>query len=316
MNREEKRQLVIKLFKEGKTMREICKVVHMSFGDIGSITRKENEEKNPKRMEKSQESQALKLFKKGKDPVDVVISLDLSPSKAAEIYKEFWELKGLYGLLQLFEKIKHDISLLLRVYEIVKKYDLTKKDIINIVKYADEYDFLKEEIEELGGQFSSLLKQRHDANDSLQSAKYELERVTNDIDTYNEISDQKKVQIENWNNEIELLENSISQLKDNNEYYSKFEKFAKEKLDSIIKDHRRILTLAIAVVIESLRKVPNNQLRFDSIIESDESFQAALLDLSEKLFEKLSSQIINHSLQPTLSTDTNHHEPAVKNAIS
>ena len=37
MNRQEKQELVSRLYKEGKTMREISKEVHMSFSDIGSI---------------------------------------------------------------------------------------------------------------------------------------------------------------------------------------------------------------------------------------------------------------------------------------
>jgi uncharacterized protein YerC len=292
MNREEKHELVIKLSKEGKTMREISKQVHMSFGDIGSVIRKVNEESEPKSKEKSEESQALKLFRKGKAPLDVVISLDLSPSKVAEIYKQFWELEGLYGLLQLFERIKPDISLLLRVYEIVKKYDLAKKDLINIANYADEYDFLKEEIEELGGQFSSLLKQRHDANDSLQSAKYELERVTNDIHTYNEISEQKRKQIENLNNEIKTLDNRILRLKDSDEYYSKFEKFAEEKLRSIMKDHRWILSMALDAVIDSVKKYNENEIQFnDPIFDKIDRYKQ--LDLSEQILDKLLKELIH-----------------------
>lgn len=44
MNREEKRQLVCQLYKEGKTMRNIAKEVHMSFSDIGSIIKKLTQE--------------------------------------------------------------------------------------------------------------------------------------------------------------------------------------------------------------------------------------------------------------------------------
>jgi hypothetical protein len=64
LNREEKRQLVLQLYKEGKTMREIAKEAHMSFGDIGSITKKLNEQLEPKSKEISIESHALKLFRK------------------------------------------------------------------------------------------------------------------------------------------------------------------------------------------------------------------------------------------------------------
>ena len=42
-------------------------------------------------MIKSQESQALKLFNKGKEPVDVAITLDLPAAKAESIYKTILE---------------------------------------------------------------------------------------------------------------------------------------------------------------------------------------------------------------------------------
>lgn len=175
MNREEKHQLVVKLFNEGKTMREIAKQAHMSFGDIGAIIKKINEESEPKIKKKSQEAQALQVFRKGKNPVDVAITLDLPPSDTAEIYKQFWKLKGLHNLLELFETINHDTSFLTRVNDVVKKYDLTKKDIINIVNFADEYNFLEEEIQELREQFNDLLRERHETYDSLHLAKKKLD---------------------------------------------------------------------------------------------------------------------------------------------
>ena len=40
MNRAEKEQYVIQLYKENKSTREIAKLIHMSFRDIGAITKK------------------------------------------------------------------------------------------------------------------------------------------------------------------------------------------------------------------------------------------------------------------------------------
>lgn len=292
MNREEKRQLVCQLYKEGRTMREIAKEVHMSFGDIGSITRKANEEKEPKRMEISQESQALKLFRKGKNPVDVAITLDLSPSKAESIYKEYWKLRSLYKLYDLYQIVKTDISVLVKFHDIVKKYDFNKKDIINIVNFADKYIFLEEEINELEIQFDNLLKQRHEANDSLQSAKKELEKVTAKINAHNEISEQRNSYIDTLNKEIEKLETCISQLKNNDEFYSKFEKFAEERLRSIMKDRRWILSVALDAVIESLKKDTENKTQFNDT-SLDKIDRHKQLDLTEQLFDKILKKLIH-----------------------
>ncbi len=305
MNREEKRQLVCKLYKEGKTMREISKEAHMSFSDIGPITKKLNEELEPKRKKISEESQALKLFRKGRNPVDVAISLNLPPSKAAGIYKKFWELRGLYKLLHLYEKVKPDISLLVKVHDVVKKYNLTKKDIINIVDYADEHLYLKDEIEKLEWQLDSILNQKDEANTSLLSIKKKHAELVEQIDKYNDISVGKSSYIENLDSKIRKLESYISKLKTSDEYYTKFEQFAKEKLDSIINDRRWLLGAAVGAVIESIRKDPDKQMIINNIVESEESYQANLLDLSEELFEKILKQLIDVTLQLKATQDIN-----------
>ena len=304
MNREEKLQLVRKLYIEGKTMREIAKEVHMSFSDIGAIIKKQNEELEPKRKEISKESQALKLFRKGRNPVDVAISLNLPPSKAAGIYKKFWELRGLYNLLNFYEEVKADISLLMRVHDVVKAYNLTKKDIINIVRYAPKHLYLKDEIEKQDWQLNSILKQKSDANASLLSVKKKHSKLVEQIDNYNDISARKMGYIENLDSKIKKLEAYISKLKNGHEYYAKFEQFAREKLDSIIKDHRSILALALSTVIESIRKDPDKQMIINEVI-TNEAHRDKLLDMSEEFFEKILQQLIDGSLQLDVTANIN-----------
>ena len=297
MNREEKRQLVCQLYTEGKTMREISKEVHMSFSDIGSITKKLNEELELKRKEISIESQALALFKKGNDPVKVALSLDLSPSKTESIYKQYWKLTSLKKLLNLFKKVRDDVSLLSTVHDVMKKYNLTKRDIINIVDYADKRIFLKEDVRELEIQFDHLLKQRHAANDDLMSAKKEYAALLEQIDKYSEINLRKSSQIEDLNSEIKKMETNISLLKNSNEYYTKFEHVAREKFNSITKDCTWILRLAVATVVESLRRDPNKQMIVNNEGITQESYDSHVLDLSKDLFEKILLQLTHATLE-------------------
>lgn len=296
MNRAEKRQLVCQLYKEGKTMREIAKEVHMSFSDIGSITKKLIEESEPKSKERSKETQALELFKKGKNPVDVSISMDLNPSEVVQIYNQFWKLRGLYNLLDLYKMVNDDTSLLMRVHNAVKKYDLCKQDIINIVDYADKYHFLKEEVDELGRQFSYLMKQRHIANDSLLSTKKKQAELAGQIETYNNIIKDKLAYIQNMDIEINKLQNQISLLTNGDEYYAKFEQTAREKLDLILKERRWILSLAVVAVFESLKKEPFKQMIIDNKITKD-LHQEKLLNLCEVLFDKLLKQLMDITLK-------------------
>jgi hypothetical protein len=51
---------------------------------------------------KSKTTQALKLFSELKTPVEVAIALDLPVDQVRTIYREYWELDGMYKLAQIY----------------------------------------------------------------------------------------------------------------------------------------------------------------------------------------------------------------------
>ena len=97
-------QLVIRLHQEGKTIREIASAAHLSFGDIGTITRRADGHDKAGDIEtkglndKSPDTKVLWLFANGKKPIDVAIELDLSASEVHEMQEEFWALNQLHEL--------------------------------------------------------------------------------------------------------------------------------------------------------------------------------------------------------------------------
>jgi transposase len=91
LTRQEKEKLVIQLYNQGMTIREISKEVRMSFRDIGAILKKasgEVEEKQDKEQSSllSPSSQAYRLFSEGKAPIEVAIALDLDESETTKFY--------------------------------------------------------------------------------------------------------------------------------------------------------------------------------------------------------------------------------------
>src|SRR5215467_9177752 len=128
MNRVEREEYVIRLYRENKSIREIAKVMHMSFRNIGAIIRKVKLEADGERGQledndvksKSKTTQAIKLFSEGNSPVEVAIALDLPTDQVLTRYREFWELEGMYGLTQICEEAKYDVHDLLRLHRIVQ----------------------------------------------------------------------------------------------------------------------------------------------------------------------------------------------------
>jgi transcriptional regulator len=114
MNRTEKEQYVIQLYKENKSTREIAKIMHMSFRNIGAITKKVKLEADRGRDQleedediksKSKITQAIKLFSELNTPVEVAVALDLPADQVQAIYQEYWELDGMCRLAQIYDEL-------------------------------------------------------------------------------------------------------------------------------------------------------------------------------------------------------------------
>jgi transcriptional regulator len=142
MSRSEKEECVIRLYKENKSTREIAKLMHMSFRNISSITKKVKLEANGGELEdddiksKSKTTQAIKLFSELKSPVEVAIELDLSVDQVEAIYQEYWKLEGMYGLARIYEEAKYDLHDLIRLHRIAKDLGMEKQDIINVLEFV------------------------------------------------------------------------------------------------------------------------------------------------------------------------------------
>ncbi len=143
LNRRDKEQLVIKLHQEGRTIREIASVAHLSFSDIGFIIRKIDGKDDDVGVEtkdmkaKSKSTRALYLFLQGKRPVDVAIELDLPSIEVENMLQEYWVLNGLDELALVYVEVRSHLTLFLRLFHIMKQNKLiNKKDIQIILKHA------------------------------------------------------------------------------------------------------------------------------------------------------------------------------------
>ncbi len=89
-------ELIVQLHKEGKTMREISKMVHKNFTYIGAVLRKRFPEEYTDSCTMNRETQALKLFSEKRTPTQVAIELGSSTDETEKFYTNFWRLEGLY----------------------------------------------------------------------------------------------------------------------------------------------------------------------------------------------------------------------------
>ena len=193
LNKKEKEQLVIKLYQEGKPMREIAQKVHLSFGTIGKIIRGVNglnndEVESDNLSNKSKETRALYLFLHGKRPVDVAIELDL-PSSEVENVLEFWVLNQLDELALVYLEIKNHLPLFLTIFHITKKNKLiNQKDLQTILKHGHDLPSLENKLYGIANNVIDLEIKKKEMNAQL----FDLGQT---ITQYQNMIDSKKLQL-------------------------------------------------------------------------------------------------------------------------
>ena len=140
LNQHQKKALVIQLYEEGKTRRQIAEAVHMSFKDIATVIKKHTGGNSDlvDKTEKSKTARAFELFLKGKQSVEVAIELDMSADEVEELHVQYWRLSKLDDLEDLYHEAKYSLPLLLQLFKILKHNRITKdEDMRNLIEQTN-----------------------------------------------------------------------------------------------------------------------------------------------------------------------------------
>jgi hypothetical protein len=324
--RQEREKLVLDLYNQGKTIREIAKEARMSFRDIGVILNKAVEEKEEGLKEQHEEiqqlsvsSQAYKLFSEGKTPLDVAIALNLRESEATKFYKEYWKLKNLHNLNMVYEETNGDIEPFLKLYRLSKAAGMSAQHVTNLLKIANtnlpniqcRYEKLKREV-------SMLESNKQQSHRTIAYFNNQIEMKSKALTSYRISCIRERRQIEKLYNEKAEIANIVTHFKNNNEDYLKIKQAAEEKVKDVLTDGKLLLKFAILSVIESLRSNPelynfvsysisNNTTisygsNYPSLMSSgqvhqqqsfNDSYTALIVEEAEKLYNQLTTELTN-----------------------
>ena len=239
LTRQERERLVLELYNQGKTIREIAKEARMSFRDIGAILNKVIEQKKSEGSKEQQDNddaeknqnqeqhlslsaQAYKLFSDRKTPLEVAIELNLRESEATKFYKEYWKLKRLLYLTLIYEEIKGDIEPFLKLYRLSKAAGMNVQQVVNLLEIANtnlpdiqcRYERLKREL-------NTLEFDKQQSHRTMAYFNNQIETQRKALTSYRVSSIRERREIENLYNEKARIENLVTHFKNNNEEYLK-----------------------------------------------------------------------------------------------
>ena len=142
LSKAEKKERVIKLYKEGKKYQEIVKEVRISPRDIGRIINEYTEEKDTKHS-KSYTTNGYKLLLEGLHPIEVAIKLKLPFEQIRKIYLEYLDLSGLQNFEEIYISYKNYMPLILQIIDKIKHEKISIESFNNFCKYIEDIPALE-----------------------------------------------------------------------------------------------------------------------------------------------------------------------------
>lgn len=209
LSRSEKEQRIIEMYEAGCTIREIAKDVHMSFSPIGNIIRKvtgESSRDNNSKPTSSKETEAFKLFKKGKTPVEVAILLNASSDETEDLYLGYLRLKNLHNLVLIYKELRNNLPSFVRLYKILRSAGIREEEAVELIKDAKQIPFLRNTFLDLTNANTNLEEQQKRMLSELSSIQDEVDKKQGYLQWYAE--EQKRIifEIEERKRELQYLD--------------------------------------------------------------------------------------------------------------
>ena len=184
LNKFEKRDLILRLLKEGKTYREICHIAHVSPRDIKPIAkeyeRKKRLETNIRKEKKNQtkkpsiSSQAFILFKEGKQIDEVKVLLDIPFKFAIKYWVQYLKSIRMFECFEFYQENSYDIPTFLSINNFIKRNNIYGKDIVNVLRTANDVINLNQTILNLKGEIEKLKQTKNNYSLNQNTMNYYL----------------------------------------------------------------------------------------------------------------------------------------------
>ena len=309
LTRHEKEKLILDLFNQEKTYKQIAEIARVSVRDIKPVLEKAEKER--------EKELAYRIFSEGKTPLDAVFGLNLEEPEATRYYIEYWKLRDLYSLNMVYEEIGDDgIIHLLKVHSKVREAGMGVDEAVTLIKNANnDLPTLEERYQRL----------KLDV-DSLESRKLEAERTLKDLNDQIDMSEkmresletaclEKEDNIDQLECEKVRLKQLVNEFKHNDQEYQKIERKIQNKITNLLFDCKGILNDALDSLMQSMSKDPQKYINLIYYIQNSstrqytgyntdykyingqqsypssdylcEVYKATLLNDAEKLFNKL-----------------------------
>jgi hypothetical protein len=298
LTRQEKEKLVLELYSQGKTYRQIAEEARICPRDIKTILNKVVKEKESEES-LSVSSQAYKLFSDGNTPIQVAIALNLREDQVTELYKEYWDLNNLHHLNQVHEEIKDNIGSFLNLYKLAKAAGMNTQQVIRLLTIANNHlPAVEQRCEDLKREVASLEGDKRNSIMILQELSDQISDLRNTSDSCRLSCEEERRQMRELYQKVMRLEALADDIQNNSQEYIKITKTVEQKVLNILSNGKVLLRYALLSITESIRNDPE---RFRSIFNNISS----MIDYSSNGQDYMYGQQQQQNSSPDYNTEAN-----------
>jgi hypothetical protein len=312
LTNKQREKLVLDLYNEGKTIKEIAKEAKMSFRDIGVILKEAGKQEEQTEMQ-SISSKAYNLFSEGKTALQVAIALNLNDHEVTRLYREYWNLVGLNRLNEVYQELKGNIWPFVNLHRSVKDAGMSVQHVVRLLSIAandlpsveDRYELLKREAGKLEEDKSSSAM-------IIQSLSNQISSMRNTLDSICMEHQKVKTHLCHLYQRSFKQEALVRQFQNDNEEYLKIKKAAEEKVTDVLSARKTFLHLALFSLTDSMRNDPD---KYRSLIDYNddntyyyhshdsfiEAYKAMLIEEAEKLYTSMAKRIVDEVIDEYVS---------------
>jgi transposase len=309
LTRHQRERLVLDLYNQGKSTREIAEEARMSFKDIGTIIKKarlEKEAEEQQGQKLSLSSHAYKLFSKRKTLAQVATTLNLREPEVTKFYIEYCKLAQLDSFYRIYENIKDDIYPFVKLYMLSKVARMDTQHVIRLLTIANsDLPAVEYRYEKLKREEASLQAGNRNSAITFQELSDKISTMRNTLEQYEASCKERRLEIEKLNKDYARLEAFVNDYQSINEEYLKIVKTVEENVLGVLSNGKMLLRYALLSITESARNDPERYRQIFYNMSSQHPLQdyntdatiSMMVDEAEKLYDRVVKDCINKTTE-------------------
>jgi hypothetical protein len=267
---EEKRRIIDLQFNQGKTIREVCRILGKSSHDITPVTKEHRIRlaqnyalANGDQDDVTQREQdrvipnvkAYKLFEEGKSPLEVAAELNLPGPQVQQFYIEYLNMRQMHKLVTIYQESQNSMGYFLKLFRLGKQEGVTPEQVMKLIQMSDSIYKLQGKLQQLQSEVLDMSKRKSLGQEKLEDLHKEIDAAQEKLNMVNETFNVKYEELKEACSQAQKLQHYVEEFKEGQDY-QELESIVRIEVGKSVSDNKELLQNALFSVLLALRNDP------------------------------------------------------------